>query len=195
MIWESFWALRESVLPVGADAEATQLDSWEEKKMNFGGCQRVPCLLLRGSELASHHSVLLRRIKCRSSTRRLAPRARLTSHPVRWNAVDRRHSFQRDWCTFGLIIEGWGSLFLPEWIHVWMENTTFFRNCFIRDKKASVSNMTVVCSARMCFVWEWRRVRHSQKRTETSGGFQTCEIDTVNFTAPTGHTGIFPRRL
>ena len=23
MIWESFWALRESVLPVGADAEAT----------------------------------------------------------------------------------------------------------------------------------------------------------------------------
>lgn len=65
----------------------------------------------------------------------LAPRARLTSHPVRWNAVDRHQSFQQDWCTFVLIIEGWGSLFLPEWIHVWLENATFFRNCFIRDPR------------------------------------------------------------
>lgn len=101
----------------------------------------------------------------------LAPRARLTSHPVRWNAVDRHQSFQQDWCTFVLIIEGWGSLFLPEWIHVWLENATFFRNCFIRDWEgfSEQRDSRLLCSIVFCLGMKTRW--HSQKRNETSRGF------------------------
>lgn len=164
--------------------------------MNFSSCQRVAWLLLRGMKLAAHQSVLLPTIKCRSSTRRLAPRARFTSHPARWNAVDRHQSFQQDWCTFVLIIEGWGSLFLPEWIHVWLENATFFRNCFIRGLRR-LQRATWQSSALLDCVLSGNEdsLTQSEEKRDLEGVFQTCEMDTVNFTALTGNTDIFPRRL
>ena len=131
----------------------------------------------------------LRGIKFKRSTRCLAPRARLTSHPVCWKAVDRHRSFPWDRHTFAsdssfslcsLMMEGWSSLFLPEWIHVWPENTTFFKNRMFHTGPRRLQRATRQSAALLdlCFhasqsltVWEWRHVWHSQKTKETSRGF------------------------
>lgn len=167
--------------------------------MNFSSCQRVAWLLLRGMKLAAHQSVLLPTIKCKSSN-------------VMWNVPRPAGTF--DITPGPLKCCRQAPEFPAGLVHICPNNRRMRLFVFTRvdprvtgkcnifqelfhtgTEKASASNVTVVCSARLCFVWEWRLADTVRRETRPRGGFQTCEMDTVNFIALTGNTDIFPRRL